>query len=408
MLVSLCVRSESWSLDPRIYPRVILGLIIPGLGLSTALLALFGSAAWNVVSRRYLNRVSFRLLTYALVAQYVDLRDQLYTTDHVSFVFGVSFAMSSLAEYQDWRCSLLSFLTTVRLFVYVHFDTRSSSTNTYRCSIILTLNIARLVVVYKISGQAMEKYYVAGTTLVSLICMVPPYASGNLGWNSVSKTCWFNNADPAALFRWALGTQIAWIIMAVGEIGAFLIIVGYLVMHELHLLWRPAHTYSSEGAGSTILKFRNIILRIGLYPLTSCLISITNIGIDLRESRKYKMEGIKMTKLVSIAISAGRPLIYGLPAATDPSFIHALQALRHPDTETETRRRSDYLSTIVEIPPETSFADGEALDNDCVPQECMRGRESSAAPNSDLEVGKRWRFYFRHRTSGATASLSLD
>ncbi|KAJ7302934.1 hypothetical protein DFH08DRAFT_904340 [Mycena albidolilacea] len=379
MLVSLRARSESRSLDPRIYPRVILGLIIPGLGLSTALLALFGYATWNVVSRRYLDRVSFRLLTYALVAH---------------LVFGVSFAMSSLAGYQDWRCSLLSFLTGSSLMF---------SSCIFFC---MALNVP-LVVVYKISGQAMEKCYVAGTTLISLICMVPPYASGNLGWDSVSKTCWFNGSDPASRFQGVLGTF--WIIMAVGEIGAFLIIVGYLVMHELHLLWHPAHTHPSEGASSTILKFRNIILRIGLYPLMSCLLSTTTVGIDLYESQKYKMEDVKMTKLVSIANSSGRPLIYGLLAATDPSFIRALQVLRHPDTETETQlcRCSGCLSTIVEIPPETSFDDGEALDNDHVPQECMQGREGSAAPNSDLEVGKRWRFYFRHSTSGATASLSM-
>ncbi|KAJ7330522.1 hypothetical protein DFH08DRAFT_882927 [Mycena albidolilacea] len=387
MMVSLRARSESWSLDPRIYPRVILGLVIPGLGLNTALLVLFGYATWNVASRRYLDRVSFRLLTYALVAH---------------LVFGVSFAMSSLAGYQDWRCSLLSFLTGLTLMF---------SLCIFFC---MALNVP-LVVVYKISGQAMEKYYVAGTALVSLICMAPPYASGNLGWDSVSKTCWFNDADPAARFRGIFGTQISWIIMAVGEFGAFLIIVGYLAMHELHLLRRPAHTYSSEGAGSTILKFRNIILRIGLYPLTSCLLSITTVGINLYESQKHKIEGIKMTKLdailtlVSIANTAGRPLIYGLLAATDPSFIRALHALRHPDTETETQlcRRSDCLSTIVETPLTTSFDDGEALDNDHVPQECMRGRESLAAPNSDLEVGKRWRFYSRHSTSGATASLSM-
>ncbi|KAJ7811218.1 hypothetical protein B0H14DRAFT_3755457 [Mycena olivaceomarginata] len=379
MLVSLRARSESWSLDPRIYPRVILGLIIPGLGLSTALLALFGYATWNVGSRRYLDRVSFRLLTHALVAH---------------LVFGVSFAMSSLAGYQDWRCSLLSFLTGLSLMF---------SLCIFFC---MALNVP-LVVVYKISGQAMEKYYLAGTALVSLICMVPPYASGNLGHVPIpTKTCWFNGADPAARFRGVFGTQISWIIMAVGEIGAFLIIVGYLFTHELHLLWRPAHAYS-EGPGSTILKFRNIILRVGLYPLTSCLLSITTVGINLYESRKHKMEGIQMTKLdtiltlVSITNTAGRPLIYGLLAATDPSLIRALQALRHPDTETETQlcRRSGCLSTIVEILPETSFDDGEALDNDHVPQECMRGRESSAAPNSDLEVGKKWRFYFGHSTS---------
>jgi hypothetical protein len=35
--------------------------------------------------------------------------------------------------------------------------------------------------VYNISGQAMEKYYIAGTTFICFICNVPPYTSGNLG-----------------------------------------------------------------------------------------------------------------------------------------------------------------------------------------------------------------------------------
>ncbi|KAJ7766600.1 hypothetical protein B0H14DRAFT_3510003 [Mycena olivaceomarginata] len=43
----------------------------------------------------------------------------------------------------------------------------------------MALNVP-LVVMYKINGQAMEKYYVAGT-LICLICNVPSYASGHLG-----------------------------------------------------------------------------------------------------------------------------------------------------------------------------------------------------------------------------------
>jgi hypothetical protein len=155
----------------------------------------------------------------------------------------------------------------------------------------------------------------------------------------------------------------------------------------------------------------------------------------------------------AIANSSGCPLIYGLLAATNPvhlfpssvfctssfphfhiisftvpyrclylckptlpltdiiiqSFICALQALRHPNTETKMQLccRSGCLSTIIEILPETSFNDSEALNDDHVPQECMRGHESSAAPNSDLEVGKWWWFYFRHSMSGAMASLSM-
>jgi hypothetical protein len=49
--------------------RIIVGLITPGFGLTVVLLALFQYVARNPVSRRYVDRVSFRLLTYALMAQ---------------------------------------------------------------------------------------------------------------------------------------------------------------------------------------------------------------------------------------------------------------------------------------------------------------------------------------------------
>ncbi|KAJ7327871.1 hypothetical protein DFH08DRAFT_1025906 [Mycena albidolilacea] len=391
MLVSLRARSES--LDPRIYPRLILGLLIPGLVLTAALLALFGYAAWNIVSRRYLDRVSFRLLAYTLV---------------VHLIFGVSLAMAFLGGYSDWKCSLLSFIANSSIMF---------SSCIFFC---MALNVP-LVVVYKISGQAMEKYYVAGTALICLICNVPPYASGNLGHALIpTKTCWYSTADPEARFRWLVGTQTSWtIVMVVGEVVAFLIIIGYLVTHEFHLLRRSATTeatYSSEGAGSTILKFRNIILRIGLYPLVSCLLNITSSGINLYASRKYKMEAFESKLdnellLVVMANCAGRPLIYGLLAATDPSFIRALYALRHPDAESETQfcRPSGCLSTIVEIPPHVmSFDDTETLDNDHARPDCMQGRESSITPPRDLEGGKKWLSYFGQGTSEASTSLSVD
>ncbi|KAJ7726969.1 hypothetical protein B0H14DRAFT_3899722 [Mycena olivaceomarginata] len=395
MSLSLRDRSESnWSLNPQISLRVVLGLMIPGLGLTAALLSLYGYAAWKAVSRRHLDRVSFRLLTYALVA---------------NFVYGVSFTMNTLAGYPGWRCSFSSFLV-------------NSSLMFSGCIIFcIALNVP-LVVVQNINGQAMEKYYVAGTVLICLICNVPLYASGNLGWDAVSQTCWFNNPDKEARFRWIIGTQISWLfIFAVGEAGAFLIILGYLVRHEFYLIRCPAHTettYSSEGAGSTILKFRNIILRIGLYPLVSCVLNLTVGVVDLRQSRKYAMEAPEWTKfdvilmLVTVVICAGRPLIYGLLAATDPSFIRALNALRHPDAESLTQfgSRSYCLSTIVDIPPdETCSYDSEALHNDCAQQERMRAtQESSTAPERDLGMGKPWWPYIEHDTSVSATRLSIS
>ncbi|KAJ7305590.1 hypothetical protein DFH08DRAFT_976161 [Mycena albidolilacea] len=296
MLISLRTRSDSWSLDPRIYSRVILGLIIPGSGLTTALLVVVGYAAWNIVSRRYLDRVSFRLLTYALVAH---------------LIFGVSFAMATLARHPDWRCSLLSFVTNSK-FVLQQFSMMFSS-----CIFCMALNVPGRV---QYQRPRDGKYYIAGTTLICLIFTVPPYASGNLGWDAVSQTCWYNSPNTEVRFRWVIGRQSSPIIIAAaGEVSAFLIII--------HLLCRPPHTegtYSSEGPGSTILKFRNIILRIGLYPLISCLLNITTTGIDLYKSRKYKMEAFGMTKcdniliLAGIAKCAGRPLMYGLLTPTDP------------------------------------------------------------------------------------------
>ncbi|KAJ7860056.1 hypothetical protein B0H14DRAFT_3446237 [Mycena olivaceomarginata] len=156
MLISLHTRSDSWSLDPRVYPRVILALIIPGSELTTALLAV-GYAAWNIVSRRYLDRVSFCLLAYALVAH---------------LIFGVSFAMATLAGYLDWRCSLLSFVTNHNVLL-VHLLLRGA-----QCPWSCTISAAK----------RWKKYYVAGTTLICLIFTVPLYASGNLGWDAVSQT----------------------------------------------------------------------------------------------------------------------------------------------------------------------------------------------------------------------------
>ncbi|KAJ7352149.1 hypothetical protein DFH08DRAFT_1077903 [Mycena albidolilacea] len=299
--------SASLLTNSPISTRVVLGLIIPGLVLTAALLALYAYAAWKVVSQRYLDRVSFRLLTYDLVA---------------NFVFCVSFTMATLAGYPGWQCSLSSFLTNSSLMF---------SAALFFCT---SLNVP-LVVVHNVNGQAMEKYYVAGTTLICLICTVPPYASGKLGKvpdshrNALRQTCWYNSK---VKFRWLIGAQTSWIMLfAVGDIAAFLIILGYLIAHELHLICRPANTvatYSSEGAGSAILKFRSIILRIGLYPLVSFVLNLTATVIDLHEFRKHKMGARKSTKLdkilllVNVATCAGRPLIYGLVAATDPLFIH--------------------------------------------------------------------------------------
>ncbi|KAJ6505072.1 hypothetical protein C8R45DRAFT_1181066 [Mycena sanguinolenta] len=350
--MSLALDSRSWSPDPQIFIHVVLGLIVPGVGLTTVLLTLYGYAAWNPVSRRYLDRVSFRLLTYALVA-------------HVCF--GISFTITALAADPGRGCPFLSFLSNVRLLALSPLKPFMTGwqqlTLVFSAAMFSSIAInLPLVLVFNVNGRKMEKYYVIGVTLVVIVSNVPGYASGNVGWDDVNETCWFRSEDPTALLRWLIGSQTVWILLAsIGEVVAFMVIVGYLVAYRLIPKDIPA-TYSSTaspGPGSTIRRFRNIILRIGLYPLVSCIvnISITVIEFYLFENHKKHVGTPQPNWRLNLAVLivyAGRSLMYVPLAATDPSFIRALNALRHPENEWEAQSqvRTSHLemSTVVYLP----------------------------------------------------------
>ncbi|KAJ7120026.1 hypothetical protein C8R44DRAFT_981986 [Mycena epipterygia] len=322
------------SVDNQIFSQVVLGLVIAGTSLTAALLILYGYTAWNPVSRRYLDRVSFRLLVYALLAH---------------LVFGIVLVVGILTPYPTWRCPLVAFLTNLSLMF---------SAGMFFC---IAVNLP-LVLAYNVNGQKMEKYYVFGTGLVCLICSVAPYAAGKLG-----------HVGPRQHML------SIWILLAsVGEVGAFLIILGYLIVYEvrsypsllggetLELItthWKLdarriradtqlGASYTSEASsrtGSTILMFRNIILRIGLYPLTACLLNFSTTVLDLRSEQNRLSVPHFLTGL-DLVIYAVRPLLYVLLAATDPSFIRALQALRHPESDFETGPHHVWRSTQRAMP----------------------------------------------------------
>ncbi|KAJ6455342.1 hypothetical protein C8R47DRAFT_1166262 [Mycena vitilis] len=304
----------SFSLQNNLFSRLLVGLLVPGVTLTTGLLILYGCLAWNPVSRRYLDRVSFRLLVYALLG---------------NLVFTVTLALSTLWEFPRWRCSLIAFITDLSL---------EFSAGMFFC---MALNLP-LVLAYKVNGQKMEKWYIAGTVFVSLVCNVVPYATGSLGWAS-TQNCWYRSPDGSAL-SWLIGTQTAWTLFTcVGEVVAFLILVGYLVAYELET-WRVggddarfAETQTSQASyrpGSTIRMFRSIIFRIGLYPFVSCLLNVTAAVLDLHVMSQENPS--LALGVADFAIPASRPLIYGLLAATDPAFLRALRACRYPDLESET------------------------------------------------------------------------
>ncbi|KAF8191049.1 hypothetical protein K438DRAFT_1970790 [Mycena galopus ATCC 62051] len=355
--MSRTLNLRSWSPDTRILRRVIVGLMTPGFGLTVILLALFQYAAWNPLSRRYVDRVSFRLLTYALMAH---------------LVFCVTFPVSSLIVHPGWACDLLTFITNLSLMF---------SAGIFFC--------------------------------IAL----------NLPWDAVNETCWYRSTDPEAMLRWLIGTQTFWIVLfAAGEVAAFVVIVGYLLSYMLetrrsHADSRPQTNDSSEAShcpGLTILMFRNIILRVGLYPIVSCALNISAAVIDFCESRNYarkypgSVEFRSRLNLADLAILSGRPLIYGLLAVTDPSFIRALRALRHPENKSTTQlhdlgRSALCFSTIIDIPAEETYCEYQ---KDHARRYRAQMRETSTIPTlgTTLEEGKDRRLDEGQEQSGMTSN----
>ncbi|KAJ7921951.1 hypothetical protein B0H13DRAFT_1984018 [Mycena leptocephala] len=306
--------------------RICLGLIFPAAGLTIVLLALYAYAAWYPVSRRYLDRVSFRLLVYALLA---------------NLIFGIVFSIITLDRSFGWECGFLMFLVNLSLMF---------SAGMFFC---IGINLP-LVLAFHLNGQRMEKYYIMGTALISSVCSIMPYASGQFGWDTATKLCWYRNTDLASRLRWFIGTRTVWLLLAsFGEVVAFLIIVGHLVAYER---LATAHRCRAEAK-----VHRNIILRIGLYPFVSCILSISTSILDL-----HLLSSTAQTELVRryliiidhIALFSARPLIYGLLAATDPSFLRAMRELHSgsknsSDLDLSTQGAAVCFSTVLELPLST-------------------------------------------------------
>ncbi|KAJ6502933.1 hypothetical protein C8R47DRAFT_1251942 [Mycena vitilis] len=367
----------SFSLDHNIFSRLLVGLVVPGVALTTGLLILYAYVAWDPVSRRYMDRVSFRLLVYGLLG---------------NLFLAIALALSTLGEFPRWRCSLFAFGANVTL---------EFTAGIFFC---MALNLP-LVLAYKVNGQKMEKWYILGTVSVTLVCNIVPYASGKLGWAS-SQACWYRSPTPTALY-WLIGTQTIWTLLTcVGEVVAFMILLGYLVAYEFET-WRLGannsrfkETQASEVSyrpALTIRMFRSIIFRIGLYPLVSCLLNVTSAVLDLQV---MSQESPSMAlSIVDFAIPASRPLIYGVLAATDPAFLRALRVRLYPESESEPQASHMHLNaewadpcltTIIEMEAD-EFASGARNPAEKIaPEQVQLGTHDSATLGSmaDVEFGR--------------------
>ncbi|KAJ6533397.1 hypothetical protein DFH09DRAFT_1370030 [Mycena vulgaris] len=282
---------------------VRLGLLIPAVALSVLLLAGFAYLRWRPVSAPHLNRVSFRLLVYAMIANVV-----------VAII-----ALTPMTEHSP-GCSLFAFMgMTAPMFSACMF-----------CCMALNL---QLVLVYGVNGNRMEKYYIIGSFLFCGVCNVTPWAAGQLGWYARSGVCWLKEPRSSVRLQWLVATQSIWmLLMSAVEVISFLKVLIFMLLHQMKIQRLRADSMSRSGntpdsstrqPEAPIVRYRGTILRIGLYPLLACFLSVTECYLDVRSVVDTNMN--LNLRIFNVFVYSSRPRLYTLLAAADPSFLRALR-----------------------------------------------------------------------------------
>ncbi|KAJ6528954.1 hypothetical protein B0H19DRAFT_1242965 [Mycena capillaripes] len=286
-----------------------------GAALCGVVLVVIGVLALNPVSRPHLDRVSFRILVWTLLA-------------NSSTVFGITNAVGGNFTGPTWACGFDIFLLQLTL---------EMSSFLLFC---IALNL-QLVVVHQINGQKLEKFYICGSILISLCVTAPPFALKQYGWDPLVKDCWYSANDPKQRLAWQIGTQLFWTLLTVtGELVTTVTVVIYMVQQQV---WRKSaqafsdpRTQSRSRSSSVDLTdaipyaniYRGVILRIVRYPIVSALVNVTSVACVIHATRE---EGIKnwtdyRVLLLSDFVYGGRAILYAFLAATDPAFVRAVRA----------------------------------------------------------------------------------
>ncbi|KAF5373753.1 hypothetical protein D9758_000944 [Tetrapyrgos nigripes] len=299
---------------------------IPGTCLCFLVLVFYGITALNRKGRKHLDRVSFRLLVYSLV---------------FNILYGISFAVTAAQTGPGSLCTFGAFAVNFTLTFAIFFTT---------C---IAINL-ELVLVHRLSGKMMEKYYIIGTTILGIVLNVPPYGLHQFGFHEASGVCWYKNPDDKLRLHWLIGTQSFWM--------AFAAFIEILNTRYLQKASTPGHTHSlasSSGAGTTrsgtsatrttsfwsgtsstqtaaddvSRKYRGVIIRIALYPIASLLINSPTIALDIYSVVVPLTNDLDFRLLVVDLILYGlRTLLYAILAFGDPSFIRAVKEIRGKPT----------------------------------------------------------------------------
>ncbi|KAI0338337.1 hypothetical protein BDW22DRAFT_706151 [Trametopsis cervina] len=274
------------------------------------LIVIFG-LGFHRSSRVHLDRVSFRLLKWALVA---------------NMFFGIFSAVGGSLTGPGFLCGFSIFVLQLTL--------------EWSCLLLfaIALNL-QLVVVHHINGQRMERYYLWGAGAFALAITVPPYAAKQYGWDPLVQDCWYTNDNQRERLAWQIGTQLVWTgITVIGEVVSSVTVIAYMLRHQAHRRKLGVSSLTSAARSTTsgsVMRpvdhanaYRTIILRIAMYPLTSCVINLTSIMCVIHAT---VTDGVHTRTdynilLLSDFLYGGRAVVYALLAVTDPALLRAAKA----------------------------------------------------------------------------------
>ncbi|KAF4586546.1 hypothetical protein EYR38_010825 [Pleurotus pulmonarius] len=133
---------------------------IPGTILCFLVLLAYGATALSPKGRPHLDRVSFRLLCYSLF---------------FNILYGIAFSVTAAQTGPGSLCNFGAFAVNFTLNFATFFTT---------C---IAINL-QLVLVHRVNGKAMEKYYVIIVTLLSVVLTVPAFGLNQFGWDEANFT----------------------------------------------------------------------------------------------------------------------------------------------------------------------------------------------------------------------------
>ncbi|KIY65745.1 hypothetical protein CYLTODRAFT_492048 [Cylindrobasidium torrendii FP15055 ss-10] len=246
-------------------------------------------------SRNLLDRVSFRLMTWSLVA---------------NMIFCLFSGSIGLAHGQSWGC---------RISVWIIILTLHISTFLAFC---IALNL-HLVIVHDQNGRSAEKYYYISSVCLAMLLTLPPFIAMQYGWDEVTGGCWYAKRESMAnRIKWQVATQLFWsIACSFGELVAFTTVFSRMV--HRHRAFNRADSVSQHGHRHHTITYRGIIIRIALYPLASFVLNSITIACDLHNtvasnSNAPATPTTYRLRLLNDFCYGGRGVVYAVLGITDP------------------------------------------------------------------------------------------